>query len=667
MTMARRGLTRVTSEVIKDSGVASEDIQESAVGIRELNILGKDTATPNQVVGVDASNNLVLLTVSGSGGGSSNVPDGVNVNDIIKWDGTQWVAVPDSSVQMPTNVTDGQVLAWDATNSTWIAVDQSTAEFPAATDGQVLAYDAATDAWIAIDLPSGSGGGLTVPEFGALPQDGDFDDPRVAGGKTPAVQGLLSTSKIVDAFDSLNEIVGLLLPDAPALLSTKTLSFGNTSGLKYANNYIDNTGAGPAAGDDISSRTTSIPQTNVVSGFGSGNSGVLDAVINGVVDGSIALDGTDNSGTDASLVITANNDFPVETPGFFQDLSARIRGVNMPVGLNQAKMSHNESGETNTASVLYDTAAPATTATIDSYSVSNSVLDHSSGIPHYASGTTITIDGTGTNLATNAYKSSGVFVISSTNGTGSSVSISPGSNGLPAVFDKDLASASFTGAVFTIGGNVHTTSSLGLVSHNPDNSSSKTNIPATLLVMSGNPTSPVKELTIPVRSSLGSIPSGASTNGYRVNTSDFSAWDSTTLVAPDEATVVGGVMRHDNTDYTSGYLPAGPDYSGKAAVQYFTVEFRRSAVSLFDIQVTGTYSGLEVQIPGVAGWWDMFQLYGGAGVPTVGCALGSVATGSSGTFTATFGTETSTNATDNKIYVRFRMEANDSITGIEIK
>tara|TARA_Y100001936_G_scaffold7406_1_gene6594 strand:+ start:108478 stop:110472 length:1995 start_codon:yes stop_codon:yes gene_type:complete len=663
MTMARRGLTRVTSEVIKDGGVASEDIQESAVGLRELNVLGKDTATPNQVVGVDANNNLVLLTASGTGG---NVPVGVNVNDIIKWDGAQWVAVSDSSVQMPTNVADGQVLAWDATNSAWVAVDQ----FPAATDGQVLSYDAASGTWVAVDMPTGTGG-QAVPVFGALPQDGDFDAPRIAGGKTPAVQGLLSTSRIVDAFDSLNEIVGLLLPDAPALLSTKTLTFGNTNGLKYANNYIDNTGSGPAAGDDIPSRTTSVPQTSIISGFGSGNSGVLDAVINGVVDGSVTLDGTDNSGTDASLTITANNDYPATTPGFFQDLSARMRGVNMSVGLNQAKLLHSETGETNTAHVLYDTVAPDTTATIDSYTVTNSVLTQSSGIPHYVNGTTITLDGTGTNLATNAYKSSGVFVISATNGTGSNVSINPGSNGLPAIFDKDLASASFTGAVFTIGGNIHSTSKLGLVSHNPDKTSSKANVAETLLVMSGNPTptssGPVIEMQIPVSASLGSIPSGAATDGYRVNGSDFSAWDSSASTAPDEASVVGGILKHDNTDYTSGYLPAGPDYSNKNSTQYLTFEFRRTAVSLFDIQITGSYSGIEVQLPGVAGWWDMYQLYSGSGVPNPGCALGSIATGSTGTFTCTFGTQSSTNATDNKVYVRIKLEAGDAVSGIQIR
>ena len=32
-------------------------------------------------------------------------------------------------------------------------------------------------------------------------------------------------------------------------------------------------------------------------------------------------------------------------------------------------------------------------------------------------------------------------------------------------------------------------------------------------------------------------------------------------VATYESIVRGGVLRHDQTDYSSGYLPVGPDYS----------------------------------------------------------------------------------------------------------
>tara|TARA_Y100001936_G_scaffold7406_1_gene6595 strand:+ start:110485 stop:112575 length:2091 start_codon:yes stop_codon:yes gene_type:complete len=519
---------------------------------------------------------------------------------------------------------------------------------------------------------TGSSGGGTggTPIFTELPADGDFDAPRVTGGKSPAVTGWTTNTKIVDAVDSLNEILGLLLPDGPDDLSTKTLSFPNTrpnGALYYADGYTDNTGSGPAAGSPAANRSTNSASSALVTSFGSGNSGVLSATLNGSSIDSIPLTGGDDTGTSANgfITITANDDFPQQTPGFFQDLSARIANITT-LGLNNAVLEHSETGTTNTADFLVDTVGD--TVTVSGVSVTEGSTINtslSSGVPHYDAGSVLLVSASATNLSTQTYLQKGIFV-GSISGSVASTQAGAGDYGLPDPLVVNYASGSITDMPLTISGNHHRSSTISVSAHNPDKDGSSS-FGSTVLVMSGNPTSPVKELNIPVRSSLGSIPSGASTNGYRVNTSDFSAWDSSTLVASDEATVVGGVMRHDNTDYTSGYLPAGPDYSSKAAVQYFTVEFRRSAVSLFDIQVTGTYSGLEVQIPGVAGWWDMFQLYGGAGVPTAGCALGSVATGSSGTFRATFGTETSTNATDNKIYVRFRMEANDSITGIEIK
>ncbi len=45
-------------------------------------------------------------------------------------------------------------------------------------------------------------------------------------------------------------------------------------------------------------------------------------------------------------------------------------------------------------------------------------------------------------------------------------------------------------------------------------------------------------------------------------------------------------------------------------------------------------------------------------------AFGAVATGSSGTFECTFGTETSSNATNNIVMVRFKMTAGQQITAL---
>ena len=148
-----------------------------------------------------------------------------------------------------------------------------------------------------------------------------------------------------------------------------------------------------------------------------------------------------------------------------------------------------------------------------------------------------------------------------------------------------------------------------------------------------------------------------------------------------EATVRGGVLRHDQTNYSTGYLPVGPNYSaGRSGAQYYQVLLDRDFTSSFNIVVTGSYGGCWVCMPdnpgwntslsGTNGWADMFTAYRGSGVPTTsepGCATGSVMTGSSGTFTCTFGTESSSNngsETANRILIRWRMDAGDSITAM---
>jgi hypothetical protein len=251
-----------------------------------------------------------------------------------------------------------------------------------------------------------------------------------------------------------------------------------------------------------------------------------------------------------------------------------------------------------------------------------------------------------------------------------------------------MAAQSFTQTV-TLSGTVHATSQISVKARNAAADSAASAIATKINVMSGSPSSAVIEMSIPVDATMGVIPSGAQTNAGRVTmaTGDTPADDKASLTVPDwvstvtaadhEAMVVGGVLKHDVTNYSTGYLPVGIDRSSGAANQYVTFMFRRSAVSQFKIQVTGTYTGCWVKMPGIAvgtapnGWWDMYQLYNGNGVPgqngSSGCALGSVMNGNAGTYTATFGTETSTNATNNIILVRFKLTSGQSITALSFK
>ena len=183
-------------------------------------------------------------------------------------------------------------------------------------------------------------------------------------------------------------------------------------------------------------------------------------------------------------------------------------------------------------------------------------------------------------------------------------------------------------------------------------------------------------------SSLGT----GSGNATRVNagstgdnpTPVFTSWTANSSVAAYEAVVRGAVLRHDQTDYSSGYLPAGPDYSsGRNGTQYFQIELIRSNVSEFRITYSGAAAGCFVCMPdnsawttslsGTNGWADMFQAYRGAGIPTTaepGCSSGGLMDNNGGTFTCVFGTESSSNDSNNRILIRWKLTSGQSITGM---
>ena len=138
------------------------------------------------------------------------------------------------------------------------------------------------------------------------------------------------------------------------------------------------------------------------------------------------------------------------------------------------------------------------------------------------------------------------------------------------------------------------------------------------------------------------------------------------------------MLRHDQTNYSTGYLPVGPNYSsGRSGAQYYQIQLITPNVSTFNISYTGSISGCWVCMPdnstwttslsNTNGWADMFNEYVGSGVPRnidPGCAYGGVMTSNGGTFTCTFGTESSSNDTNNRILIRWRLNNGHSVTAM---
>jgi hypothetical protein len=155
-----------------------------------------------------------------------------------------------------------------------------------------------------------------------------------------------------------------------------------------------------------------------------------------------------------------------------------------------------------------------------------------------------------------------------------------------------------------------------------------------------------------------------------------------------DATNVATKIQYDVTNYNTGYLPVGPNLSTRSTTaQYFTFKWTKAAVSKFNITYTGTIAGLWVALPGssidttaapTSGWINMATAYAGSGVPgtgtggngSTGCSTGGAAVLNSavsgGSYTCTFGTVSSTSATNNEIYIRVKLTTGQSLTALSL-
>ena len=509
---------------------------------------------------------------------------------------------------------------------------------------------------------------------------------------------LTNETTVTDAVDALNEILGKLVPTAPNNFpngETLTVTSVGTTPLLASGAVPDNTNGGTlpvSAGASVTRVTAATVATNIIGAgdnVGPGDSGTMQALVNNtVVDSQVLSTGANNK---ASGVLRISNDqaYPSTTPGFWESFRSQINGGAASQGWNRFKLNHTAAGATNDVYFVRDniTANPAVTGLTVTESTQGT-LAYSSGIPHYGTGGALNVTFSASNLAGETYKSGTILSVSASNSILTTNNYSAGQAGLPSILNRQTTSFTTNNLSISVDGtNVHNSGVLTASASNP-NGTGTANDTTTILVKRGTSGSRIDEMSIPVSVAVNGGPTG---NGSRVVQSigDFPSTDVTGLTSGDwvssntpathEAAVVGGLIKHDIVNYTTGYLPAGPNRVMYDSNQYITFMFRRTAVSKFDISVTGSYDQMWVKLPGLSetytstqnGWYSMKTLYGGAGIPgnqggangSLGCALGAVASGS-GSWTATFGTLSSTNSANNIILVRFKLSAGQSITAL---
>ena len=535
---------------------------------------------------------------------------------------------------------------------------------------------------------------------------GDVTIGTPTGGFKSGAFTISNTDKTKDSINELNNILGKLVPSAPTTIDGVSISLTGTAGsgrLCAGFTPTNNTGgSAPVAGTQYTRNTDSTISTTYITEYGPGDSGTVTGFVNSTGIGNITLASGDQSATSDALQIANDEDASNSSrdsgiaAGFYEIYDVRIINAASPDGYNLANITH---GSATTGSVYWYEDPSTVGAPVISYSTpitpASPTLAYSSGIPHYteASANAFTYVMTVENASGDMYTSN-TFVSSDgqTNGfqnpgSKSYTNFASGTN--PPARNYGVG----TGVTCLISQqprNVHTTvtsnvftsfdASTPYGSHNNQRVSYTTdvNIMGTTAV-----TSSMDENNISI-SSLGT----GSGNATRVKagatgdnpTPAYTTWTGNASGSIDtyEAAVRGGTLRHDQTNYSSGYLPAGPDYSsGRTGNQYFQIELIRSAVSEFSITYAGSVAGCWVCMPdnstwttslsGTNGWADMFAAYRGSGVPTTaesGCSTGGLMDTNGGTFTCTFGTESSSNDSNNRILIRWKLTSGQSITSM---
>ena len=438
------------------------------------------------------------------------------------------------------------------------------------------------------------------------------------------------------------------------------------------------------------------------------------------------------NGTFDSLVISDQRDANDSISGttyptdFYQTFDAKITKPfsEYTTGVNDQRIEHSETGNTNYVTVVSDdnTAVPTIDTSSATMTESNSgTYRYISGIPYYNSGSPqITVSGiTISDWIGQAYRDT-TSVLEIQNGTNyestSGATINTQyktytdlqdtpylTSGIPNANTLNYSFADQT--VDITSSNIAAVEDIKVKAYNVNGTSNFESLPTKLQVHTSNPFG-ILELSIPVESSLGNgvITSAGtrvadfvsdSTDTPTINSStNYTSTPFTgaiTVSGTQEATVRWGNIIHDTTDYSTGYLPVGPDRSSDTGTQYFTFAFQRQVVANFGIDITATgIEGLWIAAPGTAidsasglnGWIDCTVQYAGVGVPgsdtangrngSDGCAFTGAdvvptSTGLNGTYTMTLGSENMSNATNNVVLVRVAISSGQQITNIDVE
>ena len=413
-----------------------------------------------------------------------------------------------------------------------------------------------------------------------------------------------------------------------------------------------------------------------------------------------------------SLILTNNIAYPATTAqrGFWETMDVAASGTGVVAGWNSVQIRHSGAGNTtfganttNQGVWYYDnssTVAPSFAS--QTFALGSSSTINSSTIPHYTSSTVYNIGFTVTwNAGQTGHPSTASTILT---GAAAGAFGSPASKTYANLAYTTLPSTTTVTAGAGPNSTTYTTNIISgfgaqtttsqVPSYTADNSYTTTttalpNLGSVILYKTGTTgsTSFLEETNIYFNTTLGSgsglafrvtNPDGGTATDNPAFTAGAAAFS--TLQATD-ATVVGTgtgthALKYNTTNYSTGYLPVGPDLSSRGAgAQYFTFKFVRTGVSKFNITyATSTgVAGIFCAMPGqtnlatghINSWLSLAIDNANSG----GCALGgNFVPANTGTqsINCSFGSLSSSSATGNEIWIRIKLTAGQAITALYI-
>jgi hypothetical protein len=538
----------------------------------------------------------------------------------------------------------------------------------------------------------------------------------------------------------------------PAGLNTKTLTFTGSVGTNatLAASATDNTGGTALAANASVSRTIATGSTlisansgNVSSSFTwSSNIGYLQAVVNGTVYGNANIAATTSPTVTGNLGILGFSDYNLLTsagaattfasstyyPGYYYGFRANIlaRGDFIPAGINRFGMNHSSTGIVANIEFVKDDVTTVPTVTAGTLAIkAPGTYRYISGIPYFNTGSpqlwwqNVTINSwigqTWNNTANVAFVvtgtikegSSGNVILANAHpyASLSNVSSPALSSGTPIAGTGNVSAYSAGNLTVAINqASVRSVANLRIVVTNVNGTSAYAETGVNVQVHTASQ-SGISEIAISANTSANTNPAVRSTY-FLANTIHTPLYARLTnfMTAPNvyteasdpgvagtkEATIRVGVLRWTANNYSTGYLPVGPDRSSDGtSYQYFTMGFQRTGVSNFNLNIVAPagVAGVWIAAPGTTidttsglnGWLTATTSYAGSGVPgsntgaggngSDGCGSGALIAANvalSGSFTMTLGTVSMSSATNNVALIRIALASGQTVSTLAV-